>query len=179
MTEAPAPAQPAPIGADDVSRELSVVDPDAPDLRHIGVVGDNYTVLLDGAQTDGRYALIDMLVAPGGGPAPHRHDFEEMFHILDGEVTFTFRGETRVVTAGHTVNVPARAPHRFQNASGASARMLCMVTPPGLDEYFASWGEALPTRTALPELHDMDEIRRRIAASGDLAAHHRIEYVTH
>jgi hypothetical protein len=40
---------------------------------------DAYTILVTGAQTSGRYCLIDMLVPPGGGPPPHRHDFEEMF----------------------------------------------------------------------------------------------------
>ena len=41
---------------------------------------------MTGEQTAGRYSLIDMLVPPGGGPPPHRHDFEEMFTILAGEI---------------------------------------------------------------------------------------------
>jgi len=32
-----------------------------------------------------------MHVPPGGGPPPHRHDFEEMFTVLDGEVQMTTR----------------------------------------------------------------------------------------
>ena len=43
-----------------------------------------------------------MFVPPGGGPPPHRHDFEEMFHVLEGEVEVTFRG------------VPAVARRRWQ-----------------------------------------------------------------
>jgi predicted NBD/HSP70 family sugar kinase len=35
--------------------------------------------------------LIDMHVPPGGGPPPHRHDFEEMFSVLDGKLRVTFR----------------------------------------------------------------------------------------
>ena len=49
--------------------------------------------------TAGRYTLIDMHVPPGGGPPPHRHDFEEMFTVLEGEVELTFRGE-RMVAPG-------------------------------------------------------------------------------
>ena len=56
-----------------------------------------------------------MHVPPGGGPPPHRHDFEEMFTVLDGEIEATFRGEKSVVRAGETVNIPANAPHQFQN----------------------------------------------------------------
>ncbi len=34
-----------------------------------------------------------MQIPPGGGPAPHRHDFEETFSVLEGEVVVTFRGK--------------------------------------------------------------------------------------
>ena len=44
-------------------------------------MGDTYTILLTGKDTAGRYCLIDMYVPPGGGPPPHRHDFEESFTI--------------------------------------------------------------------------------------------------
>jgi hypothetical protein len=50
------------IPADDPSRQLSVIDPDDPALRHVAVVGDTYTILLSGAETAGKYSLIDMNV---------------------------------------------------------------------------------------------------------------------
>src|SRR6202045_2718945 len=121
MNDTP-PAQskpPGPIPADDPGRVLTHVSPDTDDsLPHLGLVGDTYTILVSGADTAGRYTLIDMHVPPGGGPPPHRHDFEEMFTILDGEVQVTFRGETLIARPGQTINVPANAPHAFTNASG-------------------------------------------------------------
>ena len=63
------------IPADDLSRKLTVVEPDSPSVRHVAVVGDTYSILVSGAKTAGRYCLIDMLVPDGGGPPPHRHDF--------------------------------------------------------------------------------------------------------
>jgi quercetin dioxygenase-like cupin family protein len=59
-----------------------------------------------------------MHVPPGGGPPPHRHDFEEMFTVLDGEVRVTFRGETLVARVGETINVPANAPHAIMAGHG-------------------------------------------------------------
>ncbi len=113
------PSQPAPVPPDDLSRELTVARPDHDQsLPHIGLVGDTYTILVTGEDTAGKYTLIDMHVPPGGGPPPHRHDFEEMFTVLDGEVQVTFRGETLVARAGETINVPANAPHAFTNAGG-------------------------------------------------------------
>ena len=112
------------VPPDDPTRKLSIVNPDDPALRHVSVVGDTYTILLSGAETAGRYCLIDMNVPHCGGPGPHRHDFEEMFTLLEGEIEFTFRGEKRTVTAGMTVNIPANAPHFFTNTSGKPSRML-------------------------------------------------------
>jgi len=79
------------IPADDPRRNLVVANPDNSNAQHLGVVGDTYTILLSGMDTAGRFTLIDMHVPPGGGPPPHRHDFEETFIVLDGELQATFQ----------------------------------------------------------------------------------------
>ena len=136
----------AAIPADDPRRELTVANLDDPGLRHISVAGGTYTILVTGAETAGRYCLIDMLVPDGGGPPPHRHDFEEMFTLLEGELEFTFRGEKSTIRAGATVNVPANAPHSFVNKSGKTARMLCMCTPAGQEAFFMAVGDPVASR---------------------------------
>jgi mannose-6-phosphate isomerase-like protein (cupin superfamily) len=142
---------PDPIPADDPSRRLTHARPDQDqELPHIGLVGDTYTILVGGDDTAGRYTLIDMHVPPGGGPPPHRHDFEEMFSVLDGAIEVTFRGETLTVRAGETVNVPANAPHAFRNLGEAPARLLCVCAPAGQDEFFTLVGQPVDTRTAPP-----------------------------
>jgi mannose-6-phosphate isomerase-like protein (cupin superfamily) len=147
------------IPADDPRRRLSLVDADDPTLQHVAVVGDTYTILLSGKETAGRYCLIDMQVPICGGPGPHRHDFEEMFHILEGEIEFTFRGEKRVARAGQTINIPANAPHFFTNTSGMQARMLCMCTPAGAEEFFLAIGDRVESRTTpAPELSPEQKI---------------------
>lgn len=148
-TTSPQPASTIP--PDDPQRNLAIARPNEDqNLPHIGLVGDTYTILLTGKDTAGRYCLIDMHVPPGGGPAPHRHDFDEMFTLLDGEIEFTFRGEKSVVRAGETVNIPANAPHFFQNASERSVRLLCMCSPAGLEEFFMKVGVPVASRTAPP-----------------------------
>jgi quercetin dioxygenase-like cupin family protein len=164
-----------PIPPDDRTRELAIAHPDDPALTHLAVVGDTYTILLSGAQTAGRYALIDMLIPPGGGPPPHRHDLEEMFHVLEGTLEVTLRGATTTASAGETVNVPANAPHNFTNASSEPARVLCLVAPAGLEEYFAEFGDRVPSRTApAPDLTD-DQRRERMDRAMQLAPRYRIE----
>jgi len=138
------------VPADDPNRQLTAVRPDDEDLAHVCVVGDTYTMLITGKDTDGKYCLIDMHVPPGGGPPLHRHNFEELFSMLEGEAVFTFRGEKRTVRTGETINVPADAPHHFTNASNAPLRMLCLCVPAGQDDFFLEVGDRVATRTSPP-----------------------------
>jgi quercetin dioxygenase-like cupin family protein len=176
MDDSQSASQHPDIPPDDTQRHLSVARPDKDQaLAHLGIVGDTYTILLTGEDTAGRYTLIDMHVPPGGGPPPHRHDFEEMFTVLDGEVELTFRGEQLVARAGETVNVPANAPHAFTNASGRPARLLCMCSPPGQENFFLAVGEPVTTRTEPPPKLDEAAQAAFIAKSQALAAQYRTE----
>src|SRR3954469_17673506 len=91
------------VPPDDPRRNLVHAQPD--NLPHIGLVGDTYSVTVSGEETKGRYCVIDMHVPPGGGPPPHRHDFEETFILLEGEMEATFRGKKSAVRAGETLHV--------------------------------------------------------------------------
>lgn len=167
-----------PLALDDGTRSLTLADPDDNDLLHLGVVGDTYTILISGKETAGRYALIDMLVPAGGGPPPHRHDFEEMFHVLEGEIELTVRGTSSVATAGQTVNVPALVPHSFANRTDRRVRLMCLVCPAGLEEYFAEFADRVASRTAeAPDLSE-SEMAERMQKAGDLAAKYRIELIS-
>ena len=165
----------ATIPPDDMRRTLTVTNPDDPNSRHISVAGGTYTILVSGEETEGRYSWIDMLVPPGGGPPPPRHDFEEMFTILDGEIELTFRGEVHRAGVGSTVNVPANAPHSFKNKSDKPARMLCMCTPAGQEELFMAVGDVVGSRTAPPPKLSPAEQAERIRRAKDLSAKYRTE----
>jgi quercetin dioxygenase-like cupin family protein len=165
-----------PVPPDDPQRHLTIARPDEDrGLRHLGLVGDTYTILVTGDDTAGKYTLIDMHVPPGGGPPPHRHDFEEMFTVLEGEVELNFRDEHFVAKAGETVNVPANAPHAFRNASGQAARLLCMCTPPGQEAFFTAVGAPVTSRTESPPALDEEVQTAFIAKSKALAPEYRTE----
>ena len=167
---------PAAVPADDPGRALTHVSPDTDEsLPHLGVVGDTYTILVSGADTAGRYTLIDMHVPPGGGPPPHRHDFEEMFTILDGEIELTFRGVSVAATAGETINVPANAPHVFRNVSERPARLLCLCSPAGQEEFFKEVGVPVAQRTEAPPALDEAATAAFIAEAIELAPKFRTE----
>jgi quercetin dioxygenase-like cupin family protein len=147
----PVPSPSLNLPPDDLRRKLASANPDSGEnVRHIGLVGDTYTILLTGKETAGHFCLIDMHVPPGGGPPPHRHDFEETFSVLEGELEATFRGASVVLRAGETVHIPANAPHQFRNSSTKPARLMCICSPSGQEEFFLEVGVPVPTRTAAP-----------------------------
>jgi quercetin dioxygenase-like cupin family protein len=165
------------IPDDDPSRSLTVANPDAPDTTYISLVGGTYAMLITGEQTNGRYCLIEMHVPDGGGPPPHRHDFEEMSTILEGEIELTFRGEKHTVQAGSTINIPADAPHNFRNASGTRPHMLCMCTPAGQDEYFMRIGDVVAGKHASPPQLSWDELADRHRRAAESASTYRSEFL--
>ena len=121
--------------------------------RTIAAVGDVYRFLATGVDTNGKYALWEAIVPPGGGPPPHVHSREEEgFYILEGEITFTVNGEQIVAKAGTFANMPVGTPHSFTNESGRPAKMLVSVAPAGLEQMFFDVGVPLAegSTTALP-----------------------------
>jgi quercetin dioxygenase-like cupin family protein len=170
------PAKYPPVPPDDLRRALIIARPKLDEsLPHIGLVGDTYTITVSGEDTNGRFCLVDMHIPPGGGPPPHRHDFEETFIVLDGEIEATFRGAQSHVRAGETVHIPANAPHQFRNASAEPVRMLCICSPAGQERFFQEVGVPVATRTtAPPKLDEKGQAEFRAKAEA-LAPKYRTE----
>jgi len=179
-TSAESTDAPSPIPDDDPGRPLTVARPDNGNgLAHLGIVGDTYTLLLTGKETAGRFCLIDMHIPPGGGPPPHRHDFEETFSLLDGELEATFRGKTSIVRAGETIHIPANAPHKFHNASMHPVRLLCICSPAGQEDLFLEVGTRVETRTTPPAALDAAGQAEFFAKVEALAPKYKTELLAH
>ena len=71
--------------------------------------------------------------APGRGPALHRHPYEEVFVVLEGEADFTLGDERRVVRGGEVVVAPAGQPHGFTNSGDGQLRMVNIHVSPRFD----------------------------------------------
>lgn len=164
------------IPPDDPRRNLTMARPATDrNLAHLFIAGGTYTILLTGDDTAGRYCLIEMLVPPGGGPPPHRHDFEEMFTVLAGEIELTFRGEKKVARVGDTVNIPSNAPHSFRNSSEVPAQLLCMCAPAGQELFFMEIGDPVASRMASPPILSETEKVARKKKAEELAPRYRTE----
>ncbi len=120
--------------------------------QSLSVVGDTYRILISGEATNDSYAVIDMLIPPGGGPGPHAHkDIQEMFYVVEGEVRFKKEGGSYTAGKGSFVNIPlGGAVHSFKNTSDKVAHLLCTVVPAGLDSFFKEIGKPADTGIFLP-----------------------------
>ena len=134
--------------------------------RTVAVVGDVYRFLATGEDTNGKYAMWEAIVPPGGGPPPHVHSREEeAFYILEGEITFTINGERVVATAGMFSNMPVGTPHSFKNESGKPAKMLISVAPAGLEQMFFEVGVPLAQGATTAAPPTKDEIEKMLAVA--------------
>ena len=88
-------------------------------------------------------------------------------------------GAKQVARAGQTIHVPANAPHQFHNSSTSPARMHCICSPAGQEDFFVEIGVPVPTRTTLPPKLDGAAQSGFKAKAAALAPKYRTELLQH
>ena len=109
-------------------------------------------VLLRSEESDGVVSVVDNTVpAHWPGPYLHRHDFDEAFYVLEGELTFQVEDVVVTKRAGELAFVARGVAHTLANHSDAPARYVLVCTPAGFERYFARMNEN-PPEWALQEI---------------------------
>jgi mannose-6-phosphate isomerase-like protein (cupin superfamily) len=84
-------------------------------------------------------SVILVEAAPGRGPSLHRHDYAEVFVVIEGQASFRGGDEQVDVPAGHVVVVPGGEPHGFTNSGDATLRQVAIhVSPRFVTEWLES-----------------------------------------
>ena len=109
-------------------------------------------VLLRSEESDGVVSVVDNTV-PANWPGPylHRHDFDEAFYVLEGELTFQVEDTVITKRAGELAFAPRGVAHTLANHSDAPARYVLVCTPAGFERYFARMNDD-PPEWALQEI---------------------------
>jgi quercetin dioxygenase-like cupin family protein len=95
-------------------------------------------VLLHSEQSGGHVSVVENTVpAHSRGPFLHKHDFDEAFFLVEGELLFQVQDELVTVRAGELAFAPRGVPHTFTNRTDAPARYVLVCTPGGFERYFA------------------------------------------
>ena len=105
--------------------------------------GEVLAVVLDGARTGGRLAVLLLRLAAGTAQPRHRHQREdETLYVLDGTVHVRVRGRSHPLPAGSGLFVPRGHVHAY--ATAAPATVLALFSPAGFGDYFAERAAAGP-----------------------------------
>jgi len=80
--------------------------------------------------------VFDTTGPADAGPPPHRHPWEEIYVVLEGELDVWIDGSgTRRVGPGSVVHVPASVGHGYRNVN--DAHFLTIVTHGNASAFFA------------------------------------------
>src|SRR3954462_6254848 len=74
--------------------------------------------------------VIEVTVAPGGGPPPlHTHPASEFFYTLEGTLTYFREDEVISGGPGTTAFIPGGVPHTYRNLTDEPARYVALLSP--------------------------------------------------
>lgn len=146
--------------------------------RKLLLLGDVRTLKASAAETAGQITIVEQVVAPGAASALHRHPYQEIFYVLEGELEFSGLDGDRPVThsarSGATVLAGSGVAHGYRNAGTALARFLAIMQPAGAEGFFDEVGIWLGDDGEPPAGAVAPSTAEVLAA----AARHGIEFVT-
>lgn len=132
----------------------------------LNVLGMPLRMLCESRETGGAWSLFEEDVPLGMGPPPHRHDWDEAYYILAGEIEFTIDGELVTSSTGDFNYLPRNTVHGFKGASPSPARVLIFAAPAHGSEFFEE--VSAQVKSVPDDLRKVPEIGRR----------HGIEFMT-
>jgi quercetin dioxygenase-like cupin family protein len=104
-------------------------------LWYEGTAGERIAVRLSSTETNGAYAIVESVAAPGCSPPMHLHrNEEEHFVVLAGTYRIQIGNTVFEAPAGTSVTVPRGAGHSWRNISNEVSRVLIILTPGGFEK---------------------------------------------
>jgi quercetin dioxygenase-like cupin family protein len=120
-------------------------------LRAYWFYGDLVIVHLSGEETDGRFALLELVQPPGEMTPVHVHAVaDQTMYVLEGELTLHLPGKTIVAGPGEVAHGPKGVPHAEHITSEGATRLVEVNAPAGFEKFVVALGEPAPRRT-LPD----------------------------
>ena len=148
--------------------------------EEIIVLTDIIKVLVSNYETQNEYAVFEESVPPLGGPPPHMHPDEEIFYVISGEFEFILNDIQNPfkALAGSVVHVPSNALHTFKNVGENAGKLLVILSPGKLLDYFRVIGEPINQNTEIPDLTQVPDLSKiDISKVFEFAEAHKVQFV--
>ncbi len=97
----------------------------------------------DGAETANGYSISEWWLEPKTqGPGAHAHPEDDVFYVLEGEMSFLLGEQWLTAERGAFVLIPGGVVHDFENRSAARAGVLNFSAPSNFEQHMpaiAQW----------------------------------------
>ena len=95
-----------------------------------GTHGERIAVRLSSLDTNGAYAIVESIAAPGCATPMHVHrSEEEHFVIIAGSYRIAIGEKVFEASAGASITLPQGVPHSWRNVSSEPGCMVVIFTP--------------------------------------------------
>lgn len=102
------------------------------------VFGEKIICRVSGAETFGRFSIVEENSAPQSVVPPHLHrQTDEIIYVLEGEYEIETNGKKTIARKGDTLFIPRGTTHGFRNLLMTESRLLAVITPSGFENFFA------------------------------------------
>ena len=130
----------------------TVVGPKDGKAGFLGSIGVRF--MIDGADTDQGFSLVEHPMAPRALAAPlHRHTREDEYSfVLEGRMGALLGEEVLEAGPGDLVFKPRDQWHTFWNAGDEPARILEIIAPAGFEHFFSELVDLGGSAQAQPEV---------------------------
>jgi len=132
------------------------------------VMTDLVTVKVPSQATGGIFVLTEVITQPQGGPPMlHRHPDQETFYVLEGRFRFDMlqadQPSSIEAVPGSVIHIPSMTWHNYQNIDTTSGKLLVVMQPGDMLDFFRELGIAVTDRTSLPQPSGPPDMQRIMA----------------
>ncbi|MCA9288324.1 MAG: cupin domain-containing protein [Phycisphaerales bacterium] len=90
-------------------------------------------------QTRGEFAVVEFHSEPGEGVGLHVHQNEdELVYLLEGQIKVTLGDQSLTISKGAAALLPRGIPHGYVNSGPTRSRLLAVLLPGRLDQFFVA-----------------------------------------
>lgn len=119
--------------------------------------------------------VIGLTPANIPGPPPHYHsNYTEVFLVLEGEMVFTINGESKIIRAGESVDLPPNTLHTFNNKSDLICKWVNVHSPKGFSSFFSEFGILEEEQDAMKKSLAQSIINKVMESGADYDMHIRL-----
>ena len=104
--------------------------------KTLSALGLDMRLIADRADT-GAFEVVEGVWPPGGGFAPHVHEFGEGFYVIEGAMTVSYGDHTTTVSAGSFGFFPAGMVHSWKNESSTTSFKMILLFVPSFGSGYA------------------------------------------